>query len=556
MRDGRRTERRAVRTGSMVVVAAAFALVASIAGMGASSAATVTFKAEVTIPVAPASDFAGSGGGDGYDVSLTPDAVYNVYHHNSEMRVACHKQVDASNCWALPFKQIVDGVGNNFGTSNQSSTTIDQASGRLFAYGTRSSDSVRGVVCVDTTLPPDATDLFCGFTELGESTSIGYTQSPTAGVEIGTRFYAFNYAPIAGVSGTANTLMCFDTASQTGCPTPNFDVGLPAGSTNQAPASSISAVGSRVYIPLTMDTGSWLACFDSATGSACGGAWPVQLPGSYGSGAPVPMLSTIGTIDGVCMPTTDEWCYTLGGAATGAPPGFGAAMGATSSYNALPLILEDRVYIASWEGDTVRCYDFGSQQTCPNFPLAMQDAGLVYTVNPDPQRPACLWINADYGDAQIQNFDAFSGESCGAGAIRVLTSAVVPPEPECTPVEWTSIQVLDPARNVYTTGTVAFRNSDGGLIPGATDVALDGTGTASLVGQPLGESRPQFLVSLDGLTGPIGEVTMELTWTGENLPQCGAPEPPPVVPTTTPGTTTPGTSPAATPVVANPRFAG
>ena len=198
----------------MLAMAVAFALLASVAGTGTSSAATVTYKAQVTIPVAPASDFASSGGGDGYDVSLTPEAVYNVYHHNSDLRVACHKQVDASNCWTLAYKVVQDGGGNDFATSNQSSTVIDPANGHLYTYATRSSDGVRGVVCVDTTLPADATNLFCGFTVLATATSIGSSQSPTAGVEIGTKFYAFNYAAIDGVVGTDNTLMCFDLSTQ------------------------------------------------------------------------------------------------------------------------------------------------------------------------------------------------------------------------------------------------------------------------------------------------------------------------------------------------------
>ncbi len=504
----------------MLAVALAFALVASITGTGSSWAETVTFKEQVTIPVAPASDFASPGGGDGWDISLTPEAAYNVYHHNSELRVACHKQVDASNCWSLPYKVVQEG-GTNFGTPDHSSTVLDPGNGHLYAYATRASDSARGVVCVDTTLPADAADLFCGFTVLGNATGLGSSQSPTAGVEIGTKIYAFNYAAVEGVQGTGNTLMCFDMATQSGCGTPNYDVGLPAASTNSSPRASISAVGTRVYVPLRMNTGSWLACFDSATGSKCGGAWPVQQPASYDGGAPIPMLSGTGAIIGVCLPTTNEWCYTLAGAATAAPPGLGAAMGNTNYYNAVPLILEDRVYIASWEGDTVRCYDFGAAAGCPNFPLSIENAGLVYTVNPDPQRPVCLWINADYGDAQIQNFDAFSGEACGAGPIRVLASAVVPADPECTPVDWTQIQVLDPAPGQYTQGTVAFRNSDGGLIEGATDVTLDANGSADLTSQPLDASRPQFLVTLDGHDGPIGEVTLELTWTGEKLAQCG-----------------------------------
>lgn len=505
----------------MLAVGAAFALVASIAGMGTSSADTVTFKEQVTIPVAPASDFASSGGGDGWDISLSPDAVYNIYHHGGEMRVACHQQVDASNCWALPYKVVQDGAASNFATSNHSSTVLDQGSGHLYAYGTRSSDGAIGVVCIDTTLPAAATDLFCGFTALASSSAFGSSSSPTAGVEIGSKFYAFAYDNVLGVQGTDNTLMCFDMAAQGACATPNYDVGLPAASTMSSPGASISAVGTRVYVPLTMDTGSWLACFDSTTGTTCAGSWPVQLPAAYNAGAPIPKLSTSAAINGVCLPTTSEWCYSLNGAVAAAPPGLGAAMGTTNYYNAVPLILEDRVYIASWEGDTVRCYDFGAQAQCPNFPLAMQNAGLVYSVNPDPQRPVCLWINADYGDAQIQNFDAFSGESCGAGPIRVLASAVVPADPECTPVDWTRLQVLDPAPADYTSATVAFRDDNGLVIPGATDAVLDGTGSADLTGQPLGESRPQFLVTIEGHSGPIGAVTLELTWTGERLPQCG-----------------------------------
>lgn len=540
----------------MLAVVAALAASVITVGTGPSSADIVTYTAEVTIPVAPASDFAGTGGGDGWDISLTPDAVYHVYHHNSQMRVACHKQVDASNCWTEAFKLIQDGAANNFGTSNQSATVIDLANGHLYSYGTRSSDQAVGVVCIDTTLPADATNLFCGFTQLATAGSFGSSASPTAGVEIGTKFYAFNYVGVAGVQGTSNTLMCFDMATQSACATPNFDVGLPAASTTNFPQASLSAVGTRVYIPLAMSTGTWLACWDSVTGAACGGAWPVQLPSTYIAGAPIPLMDTTGLITGVCLPDTQELCFTLGGAATAAPPGLGAAMGTTTNYNAVPLTLDDRVYIASWEGETIRCYDFGASATCPNFPLSIQNAGLVYTVNPDPQRPSCLWINADNGSAQIQNFDAFSGDACGAGAIRVLASAAVPAGPECTPGEWTQLQVLDPARSDYTSGTVAFRDNNGALIPGASDAALDATGSVDLTSQPLDGSRPQFLLTLEGNTGPIGEVTIELTWSGERLASCGAPEPT----TTTTGSPDTTTGPTGAPstttpiVVANPRF--
>jgi hypothetical protein len=58
-----------------------------------------TYSATQTIPVPPASTYAGSGGGDGWAVALTPSAVYNVFHHDYSLQVACHFQSDASPCW-------------------------------------------------------------------------------------------------------------------------------------------------------------------------------------------------------------------------------------------------------------------------------------------------------------------------------------------------------------------------------------------------------------------------------------------------------------------------
>ena len=464
--------RRRIVTMPLVVVGV---LAAMLATAGGAAAETATYSQVVTIPVAPASDFAGFGGGDGWDISLTPDAVYNVYHHNRETRVACHLQSDASACWAEAFKIVRDGDNNDFRTPNHSSTFLDNDAGKLYSYGVRTSDNVRGVVCADVALAVDATDLFCGFTRLADATSIGHSWSPTAAVDIGSRLYAFNYEEGVGVDGTDNTLMCFDTATGAACPTANIDVGLPVGATvdfSNVPlpgATSISAVGTRVYVPLPMSTGMFLGCFDTVSAATCAGAWPVELPDWYNHGAPIPLLGTAGAITGVCLPTTDEWCYDLPGGVAAAPPGLGVAIGTTGYQNAVFHVLDDRVYIARSEvGDpdfpfrnSVRCYDFGAQAECPNFPLPMEDAFIVYTVNPDPQRPACLWVNSDFGDAQIQNFDAFSGSACGEGPVRVLASSFVAPGAACVPASYESLTRSAPAPGDYTRTTVGFRDSNG-----------------------------------------------------------------------------------------------
>ena len=74
-------------------------VVASIAVLGISrarqGAPLATYTATDTIPVPPASNYAGSGGGDGWAVALSSTSVYNVFHHQGTLQVACHLQSDA-----------------------------------------------------------------------------------------------------------------------------------------------------------------------------------------------------------------------------------------------------------------------------------------------------------------------------------------------------------------------------------------------------------------------------------------------------------------------------
>ncbi len=94
--------------------------------------------------------------------------------------------------------------------------------------------------------------------------------------------------------------------------------------------------------------------------------------------------------------------------------------------------------------------------TCASFPKSFVNLSYLYTVNADPQRPDCIWVNADGGSGQIQNLDAYTGGSCGQGPIRVLASSMVVPTQLCMPATYTSLQVTSPAPGTYTSGTVQF----------------------------------------------------------------------------------------------------
>jgi len=116
------------------------------------------------------------------------------------------------------------------------------------------------------------------------------------------------------------------------------------------------------------------------------------------------------------------------------------------------------------------------------FPRSFPGLSLLYTVNPDPQRPTCVWVNADSGSAQIQNFDAYTGGACGEGPIRVLAASFVVPTQTCLPSNYTSLRVTDPARSQYTSGTVSFQDGDANPVPGLPEMPLDDTGAVNLSG--------------------------------------------------------------------------
>jgi hypothetical protein len=536
------------RTRSLALVVAAgltLTLAAFALASTARAAQTATYTATETIPIPPASSFAGSSGGDGWAVALSSNAVYNVFHHSSILQVACHLQSDASACWGAgnDSKEITDGSGSDFATSGHPGLWLDQNTGKLYVYATRDSDDTGGVVCIDTTQPASApgSALFCGFTALtgvGEASS-GGNSGISAPALVGTRWYAFNFfsgaAPGAGTAGTENKLMCFDVSTLKPCAGQPYALSLAGTGTVSAsnfPPPAVAAIGSQVIVPVTLGGIDQLACFNGSTQSACAGSWPAQLSFSYDSsaGAPFPLLNSNGTLAGLCLPidpgTGTDPCFSLAGAAAATPTGLTGVVGTTSGWNGPAFVLGPRVYLPDGVNDQVDCFDYSTNASCPNFPKKFVDSqgsstlSLLYTVNADPQRPTCIWVNSDNGTGQIQNFDAFTGGTCGEGAIRVLASSLVVPTQLCTPSGYGSLQVLSPARSTYANGTVAFQDFDANSL-GIADRALDASGSVPLDGLNLNANGlPQFLITLNGQSGTPGSVVVKLTWTGVYDPSC------------------------------------
>lgn len=500
----------------------------SIAVTPTALASTATYTATETIPVPPASSYAGSGGGDGWAVAMSSTEVFNVFHHSSQLEVACHYQSDASPCWSP--ETITDNNGSEFAVSGQPGLWFDQSSGDLYVYATRTSDDTGGVVCIDTNQAPTNPDPFCGFTALtavGDAPLGSGISAISDPAMVGSRWYAFNYVDNVGVTGTANTLMCFDTATLGPCSGQPYTVPVDSGAVSDPdyPPPAVAAIGSRVIVPITVGGTDELACFDATSGRGCTGSWPVQNNGfTYSSnyGAPYPLLSPNGTITGLCLPTGQDPCYDLTGASVPTPAGMPQAIGATSGWNGPAFVVGPRVYVPNGNLDQVDCYDASADASCQGYPYTPSNLGLLYTVNADPQRPSCIWINSDNGGGQIQNFDAYSEGGCGQGPIRVLTSALVAPSSQCVPYSYHSLQITSPPPSAYSDGTVQFEDPDGNPIPGTSTTPLDGTGAVNLAGMSLNTAigLPEFLITLNGASGAPGSVTVQVQWTGDYDPAC------------------------------------
>ena len=331
----------AVAAALTVALCLAISLIGAVTAVAAPS---TTYSATQTLPVPPASDYSGSAGGDGWAVALSSSQVFNVFHHAPQLTFACHEQSDASPCYSP--ETIQDAAGNDFATQGQPGLHLDQNTGKLYVFATRSVDGTAGVVCIDTAIAASTMDPFCGFTALtpvGDGPTLGGNSAIGDPSLVGSHWYAFNYVSAAAPTGAQDKLLCFDVGTDAPCTGQPFAVTLGPGtvSATSYPEPAQAAIGTQVIVPINVAGTDELACFDDTGQGNCTGAWPVALSFSYASsyGAPYPLLDPTGTITGLCLPTGTDQCYTLDGASTATPANMTAAIARTSPWNGPAFVL-------------------------------------------------------------------------------------------------------------------------------------------------------------------------------------------------------------------------
>ena len=219
---------------------------------------------------------------------------------------------------------------------------------------------------------------------------------------------------------------------------------------------------------------------------------------------------------------TGNPCYSLTGAPVSTPPGLASLVGMTKFSNGPALVMGTRIYVPNHTSDAVDCYDYGTSAACPDFPKSFQNLSDIYTVNPDPDRPDCIWVNSDHGSGQIQDFDALTAGACPPGPVRIQAASVVKPNRVCIPTSWISLRVKVPAPSGYTSATVSFENSNGAPLAGLPAVQLNRGGSVDLSSLGLAHKNPfpQFVITFTGETVFPSRVTVLLTWAGSNSSLC------------------------------------
>lgn len=510
--------------------------------------AAVTYSATEIIPPPPATSFAVTGGGDGWELKFYDGNVYNVYHHESPMKVDCHNTTTAATCTGYPKTIVNTGNSGQFASAPRPTLELDATTGHMRVWATDLTTSTAGVVTFD--LDSANANPFTSFTPLsgvGEADTSFSASYISQGVRIDDKWYAYNslrFGTNVTPSGTVGKIMCFDFSTGAAC----------AGQPYALPG--LTAVWGRYHGPMMAPIGSRIIvtnyegtdfgqhyCFDTATNGTCTGNWPHAAFGyELDTGTPVPALDGSGNKIGLCYRSPD-WTFTglpgavtcIDGEGTELPAASAALAAGINESAAHPdggerFTLGTRVYIANGNYfapaapyySTLECFDWATEAPCPNFPVTFTYAeiDLLYNVTNDPSYPSCLWLVGDSGAKQITNLDAYTAGPCGEGGTRFRLGSFVEPVASCEPTEFTLLTVTSPLPTDYTGGTLTFSDENSAPIASLPVQNLDANGMVdlSVLDIPTSSGLPQMQIDLPG--SETSAISLTIEWTGAYHDEC------------------------------------
>lgn len=440
--------------------------------------------------MASQTNFQGSSGGDGYDLTFAGDKVFNVFHHNaSQIQLDCHIKSTGASCYS---PSVTNFPG--YATSNTSSAYYDAASFNLFVMSKKISTNEPGLACINVT---GATPVPCStpFYALDVSLPAPATvEALRAGARSGDLVYLIN--------SSNNNLLCFNVATATACS--DYPKTLPGTITATSIVSRISALGTKIWYNTTTAFG----CWDTVTSANCGGVAP-QTIAAADQYPPFPARAADGTLLGFCT-YLNRICVDSSNAVFAMPSGLLSFVSGTTlplwNYYGAGQWAEagNKLYLNKGPFETasnnVYCHDFATDAACAGF-SGMNLGTRIYSILADPSNSNCIWTNGDAGN--ITTFNATTGLAGCASSIPVveIPYSVIIPRMSCEEAgrvtAWKNIAFNTPVGISSSDLRVTIYDSAGSPISGWVDQTPTSAGVLDLTGLTTAQTgtRPTIRIS-------------------------------------------------------------
>lgn len=421
------------------------------------------------------SNFQGASGGDGFSVTFGGDRVYNIFHHDTLMRVDCHVKSTGASCYG--------GVTtfNGYQTGRYSEGYWDAVRQVLWVQAYQTATAKSGMACVDYS--DQAHPKLCTTAFVPLETSRGKFDMETS-TRIANKVYVINQK-------TWN-LLCFDIAAGAACPNNGFSLPNSGAAANDYYWGRVSSAGDgKVY----WATWNKMGCYDPATNALCG--TELTISNTDHQFPMFPVRNAAGELQGMCLYSSKQ-CINSSGALVDVLP---AALSTWMSANPIPewntndagiwAEQNNKIYLpdatnplqADSAGDNVYCFDYKTGAACAGFSGASV-GGQIYAIVTDPSIPNCLWTNGNKG--QITTFNGKTGlAGCSLDyPIVEMPYSAIAPRMACNEdgrvLKWESAKFNLPAGLTPAQLNVTILDSNGSPIDGWTDIHPDSKGVLNM----------------------------------------------------------------------------
>lgn len=444
--------------------------------------------------VATQSNFQGSSGGDGYDLTFAGDRVFNVFHHNgSQIQLDCHIKSTGASC----FGAVKNFPG--YATSNTSSSYWDATSSKLYVMSKKIATNEFGVACID--FANSMNPVICSTPFYVLDDGVATTNAFEAGARSGDVVWF--------IDSSDYNLLCFNVATASTCA--DNQTQLP-GTITESTYARVSVSGTKIWY----NTYDRFGCYDTVTNDDCGGNSPVVIAANR-QYPPFPIRDSAGVLQGYCTYLTRS-CLDDTNTPFTMPAGLSSFVSTTTlpvwNYDGAGQWAENdnRLYLNKGPSGTasadVYCHDFDTDAACSGF----SGAGVgtrIYSIHKDPAIPNCMWTNGDAG--QITTFNATTGVpgcSLAYPMVEMPYSAVVP-RMACNEdgrvIQWDRIIFTVPSALSYSDLRVTVLDTAGSPIAGWVDKTITSAGVLDMSGLSVTDTgtRPTIQVSAGAVEGNL-----------------------------------------------------